>query len=245
MSKNLHRKTLHHLGEAIVAGHYPRNKTVPPEPLLCATLGVSRTVLRETVKSLVAKGLLSTGPKVGTRVLTEDHWNWLDPDVLAWQFRVGFSREFLHSVCELRRVVEPQCLRLAAERATDQQLLELQAAFHRMQQAVAAGVDDLSEDLHFHHLLLKAGGNRLLGQMSRLLQALLRAGFERLGRRPAVPDPHLPWHAAVLAALVARDPEQAQQAMGALIDALEADMVDFFKSQPLLSSHAMLETAAV
>lgn len=242
MSKNLHSKTLHHLGEAIVAGHYSTGKSVPPEPVLCASLGVSRTVLRETVKSLVAKGLLSTGPKVGTRVLSEDHWNWLDPDVLAWQFRVGFSSEFLHSVCELRRVVEPHCLRLAAERATAEQLVELQAAFHRMQQAVAAGLDDLSEDLHFHHLLLKAGGNRLLGQMSRLLQALLRAGYERLGRRPAVPDSQLPWHAAVLAALVARDPERAQRAMGALIDALEADMVDFFKSQqpPSLTRTAAL-----
>ncbi len=244
MSRNLHSKTLHHLGEAIVAGRYPRNQSVPTEPVLCASLGVSRTVLRETVKSLVAKGLLSTGPKVGTRVLTEDHWNWLDPDVLAWQFRVGFSREFLHSVCELRRVVEPQCLRLAAQRATDQQLLELEAAFHRMKEAAAAGHDDLSEDLHFHHLLLKAGGNRLLGQMSRLLQALLRAGYERLGRRPAVPDPHLPWHAAVLAALVARDPEQAQQAMGALIDALEADMLEYFKSSPPHSAHAMVGAAA-
>lgn len=245
MSRNLHSKTLHHLGEAIVAGHYPRNKAVPPEPVLCATLGVSRTVLRETVKSLVAKGLLSTGPKVGTRVLTEDHWNWLDPDVLAWQFRVGFSSEFLHTVCELRRVVEPHCLRLAAERATDQQLLELQVAFHRMQQAVAAGVDDLSADLHFHHLLLKAGGNRLLGQMSRLLQALLRAGYERLGRRPAVPDFQLPWHAAVLAAVVARDPEQAQQAMGALIDALEADMLDYFKSLLPHSTSATVGAATV
>ena len=244
MSRNLHSKTLHHLGEAIVAGHYPRNKAVPPEPVLCATLGVSRTVLRETVKSLVAKGLLSTGPKVGTRVLTQEHWNWLDPDVLAWQFRVGFSREFLHSVCELRRVVEPQCLRLAAERVTDSQLVELQATFHRMQQAVAAGLDDLSADLHFHHLLLEAGGNRLLGQMSRLLQALLRAGYERLGRRPAVPDFQLPWHAAVLAALVARDPQQAQQAMGALIDALEADMLEYFKSRPPHSAPAMAGAAA-
>ena len=118
MSINLHRQTLARLGEAIVAGHYSRHKSLPPEPLLCAQLGVSRTVLREAVKSLVAKGLLSTGPKVGTRVMPEEQWNWLDADVLAWQFRVGLSPEFLRSVTELRQTVEPSCLRLVAERAT-------------------------------------------------------------------------------------------------------------------------------
>lgn len=232
MSKNLHSQTLRHLGEAIVAGQYSKDNTVPPEPVLCAQLGVSRTVLRETVKSLVAKGLLSTGPKVGTRVRSEDHWNWLDSDVLAWQFKVDFSPEFLHSVCEFRRVVEPQCVRLAAERASTEQLAQLQLSFERMQRAAAQGLDDLSDDFHFHHLMLKAGGNRLISQMSKLLQALLSAAHDRLGRRPAVPDASMPWHAAVLAALLARDAERAQQAMRELINALEEDLVQFLRAQP-------------
>ena len=68
MIKNVHGNTLDHLGKAIVAGRYPPGEAVPPEPVLCEELGVSRTVVREAVKSLVAKGLLTTGPKVGTRV---------------------------------------------------------------------------------------------------------------------------------------------------------------------------------
>ncbi len=231
MPNNLHSQTLRHLGEAIVAGQYPRDKTLPPEPVLCVQLGVSRTVLRESVKSLVAKGLLSTGPKVGTRVLAEDHWNWLDPDVLTWKFRMGFSSDFLHSVCELRRLVEPACLRLAAQRVTPEQLTELQSAFSGMQAAVAQGLDDLSDDLRFHHLLLKAGGNRLVTQMSKLLRALLRAAHEQLGRRPAVPNSTLPWHAAVLQALQARDPDRAQRAMAELIDAVEEDLARFLKTR--------------
>jgi DNA-binding FadR family transcriptional regulator len=69
MIKNVHGNTVDHLGEAIVAGRYAAGASIPPEPLLCEELGVSRTVVREAVKSLVAKGLVSTGPKVGTRVL--------------------------------------------------------------------------------------------------------------------------------------------------------------------------------
>ena len=232
MSMNRHRHTLQRLGEAIVAGQYPPGKTMPPEPALSAQLGVSRTVLREAVKSLAAKGLVSTGPKVGTRVLAEEHWNWLDPDVLAWQFRVGLSLEFLHSVTELRHAVEPLCLRRVVERATAQQLAELQTAFDRMCQAVADGVDDLTDDLRFHQLLLQASGNRLLGQMSKLLRVLLRAGFELLGRRPAVPNSTMPWHAAVLQAVLARDADRAQQAMAELIDAVADDLSRLLRTQP-------------
>ena len=72
ISKNVHGHTVDRLGEAIVAGRYAVGGAVPPEPLLCDELGVSRTVVREAVKSLVAKGLLVTGPKVGTRVLPAD-----------------------------------------------------------------------------------------------------------------------------------------------------------------------------
>ena len=60
--KNIHGHTLERLGEAIVSGRYPAGSTVPPEPMLCEELGVSRTVVREAVKSLVAKGQLVTGP---------------------------------------------------------------------------------------------------------------------------------------------------------------------------------------
>ncbi len=80
MMRNVHGNTVDHLGSAIVAGHFGVAGALPPEPLLCEELGVSRTVIRESVKSLVAKGLIQTGPKVGTRVRPSNHWNWFDPD---------------------------------------------------------------------------------------------------------------------------------------------------------------------
>lgn len=224
MSASLHSRTLQRLGEGIVAGHYPAEKAMPPEPALCVRLGVSRTVLRETVKSLVAKGLLSTGPKVGTRVLAEDHWNWLDPDVLTWRFRAGLTPDFLCCITEMRQLVEPACLRLAAERASNEQLADIGLAFARMQQAVADGIDDLSDDVRFHHLLLKASGNRMISQMGKLLRALLRGSHVMLGRRPGVPNSSLPWHAAVLQAVQARDPDGAERAMADLINAVDEDL---------------------
>jgi len=93
--KNVHGNTVDFLGEAIVAGRYPVGGAVPPEPVLCEELGVSRTVVREAIKSLVAKGMIHTGPKVGTRVLPSDDWNWFDADVIAWQAKTGLSAEFI------------------------------------------------------------------------------------------------------------------------------------------------------
>ena len=92
--KNVHGNTLDLLGEAIVAGHYAAGAVLPSEPLLCEQLGVSRTVVREAVKSLAAKGLLRTGPKVGTRVQPPADWNWFDPDLVAWQSKAGLTRDF-------------------------------------------------------------------------------------------------------------------------------------------------------
>ena len=118
MIKNVHGNTVDYLGEAILAGRFGPDGVLPPEPQLCAELSVSRTVVREAVKSLVAKGLLLTGPKVGTRVQPSERWNWFDPDVIAWQAKAGLTPEFLRDLQDLRGIVEPAAMRLAAERAT-------------------------------------------------------------------------------------------------------------------------------
>jgi DNA-binding FadR family transcriptional regulator len=105
MIKNVHGNTVDHLGEAIVAGRYAAGSSLPPEPMLCEELGVSRTVVREAVKSLIAKGLITTGPKVGTRVLDESEWNWFDPDVIIWQGKAGLTPEFLRDLQGLSRLL--------------------------------------------------------------------------------------------------------------------------------------------
>ena len=136
MIKNVHGNTVDHIGEAIVAGRYGVGASIPPEPVLCLQLGVSRTVVREAVKSLIAKGLMTTGPKVGTRVLAAANWNWFDPDVIIWQSKAGLTPEFLRDLQDLRRVVEPAAMRLTAERATAKDIAEVEEAYAGMKRAV-------------------------------------------------------------------------------------------------------------
>ena len=81
---NLTRRVVEALGQAIVTGTWDAAGAFPIEAELCARFGVSRSVVREAVKMLTAKGLLSARPRRGTVVEPEPHWNLLDPDVLRW-----------------------------------------------------------------------------------------------------------------------------------------------------------------
>lgn len=223
-AKNMVGVTLDKLGEAIVSGRYPPGGTLPPEPQLCDQYEVSRTVVREAVKSLVAKGLLVTGPKLGTRVLPSENWNWFDPDVVQWQSKNGLSREFLRDLQELRRVVEPAGVRLAAERASATDIAEIETAYAGMRQAIEEGGDYVFHDLRFHQGLLRACHNRMVVQMSKALGALLRTSFEISTSRPDGPANSLPLHRAVLDAVIARDPRRAERASLVLIDSAGDDI---------------------
>ena len=231
MSNNFHRNTLDSLGLAILAGRHAVGASLPPEPILCETLGVSRTVVREAIKSLVAKGLLSTGPKVGTRVMPSAHWNWFDPDVVSWQARCGLTPEFLKDLQDLRRIVEPAAVRLAAERATPDDIDRIETAYAGMKQAIEQGGDYVSHDLRFHEGLLQASHNRMLVQMSKALNALLRTSFEISTRIQDGTKTSLPLHRAVLDAVIARNPAKAERAVMVLIEGARQDIEQVLASR--------------
>lgn len=247
MIKNVHGNTVDFLGEAIVAGRYAVAMSIPPEPLLCEELGVSRTVVRESVKSLVAKGLIHTGPKVGTRVLPSDQWNWFDADVIRWQVRAGLTPEFVRDLQDLRRVVEPAAVKFAAARATAQDLASLEAAFAGMAHAVVNGGDYVFSDLKFHQGLLHASHNRLLIQMGKALSALLRTSFELSTARKDGPAGSLPQHRAILDAVIERNAEKAEKAILVLIDGAHRDIEHILASRrrlPQVSEPALRLKAA-
>lgn len=231
MVKNIHGHTLDTLGQAILAGEYPVGATLPPEPVLCETLGVSRTVVREAIKSLIAKGLLITGPKLGTRVLSDDQWNWFDPDVIGWQADAGLTPEFLRDLQELRLVVEPAAVRMAAQKATESDIAQLEDAYQGMKDAIENGGDYVVHDLRFHQGLLHASHNRMLVQMGKALAALLRTSFEISTRIKDGPRSSLPLHRAVLDAVIAHSPAKAERALMVLINGANDDIEQVLSSR--------------
>ncbi|TMJ40510.1 MAG: FadR family transcriptional regulator, partial [Alphaproteobacteria bacterium] len=105
---------------------------LPTEPELSAELGISRNVLREAIKVLTSKGLLEVRPKTGTRVLSQESWNILDPAVVGWFSLDGSDLQNAHDFVEFRRIIEPKASYLAALRATEEDITKIGLAFDRL-----------------------------------------------------------------------------------------------------------------
>jgi len=215
--RGLHGSVVHEIGVRILEGELKPGDTLPDNGSL-AEPEVSRTVVREAIKVLAAKGLVESRPKVGTRVRPRRDWNLLDPDVLAWQIEAGPDADFLGQALELRRMIEPAAARLAAERATDAQI----AALHEASEAMAAAADDLDAfmepDLGFHRLMLEACRNELLEHMNDVFTAVLRTVFAYSSASSRAYPRAARRHLAIVQAIEARDPDGAEQAVLRLID---------------------------
>jgi DNA-binding FadR family transcriptional regulator len=157
---------------------------------------------------------------------------------VAWQSKAGLTREFLRDLQELRRVVEPAGVRLAAERATPEDIAEIERAFAGMKNAIENGGDYVAHDLRFHQGLLRACHNRMVVQMSKALGALLRTSFEISTSRPDGPAQSLPLHRAVLDAVIARAPQKAERAILVLIDGARDDIEQVLATRRKLPSLA-------
>ena len=107
----------------------------PNETELCRQLGVSRTVIREAIKVLAAKGMLQVRPRSGTRARLRSEWNLLDPDVLAWQALLAPDPRILRDICEVRLSIEPIAAGFAALRATPLEIAEIGRRFEEKEVA--------------------------------------------------------------------------------------------------------------
>jgi DNA-binding FadR family transcriptional regulator len=171
-------------------------------------------------------------------VLPADRWNWFDPQLVGWQAQTGLTREFLRDLQELRRIVEPAAVRMAAQRASAEDIAELEAAYAGMKAAIDSGGDYVSHDLRFHQGLLLASHNRMMVQTGKALGALLRTSFEISTSRTDGPRQSLPLHREVLDAVIAHDADRAERASLVQIDGARDDIEQVLVSRRKLPSVA-------
>jgi GntR family galactonate operon transcriptional repressor len=222
--RGLHGEVVHTIGVQIVGGELQPGDPLPPEDELVADLAVSRTVLREAVRVLSAKGLVVARPKTGTRVRAREDWNILDPDVLSWRIEATNDPGLYEEATEMRLGIEPLASRLAATRALDDEIAGIAEAFAGME----AGVDDqaayLAADLQFHDRIMAASHNELLGHLGGILHGVLRTTFELTTSPRRSRGRALPLHRAILDGIAARDEARADEATRALIADSAADI---------------------
>jgi len=180
--------------------------------------GVSRPVLRESVKTLVAKGLLTTKARVGTVVRERGAWNMFDADVLAWHLDAGIDRRFLNDLAEIRLAVEPRAAALAAGRRSDADIAELRQSMARMQAEASDSVGFADGDLALHLAVANASGNLFMRSIGNVIEAALRASF-LLSAPVETQDREtvLLWHQRIVDAIVNGDAEAASSAMAEVI----------------------------
>jgi len=211
LGRNLTFGLLDNLGQSIVAGHYA-HQPFPTEGELARIHGVSRSVTREAVKMLTAKGLLMARPRQGTTVQPLSSWNLFDTDVLRWMLGRNYSRDLLRQFSELRVAIEPAAASLAAMHADAEAHRLIGAGLARMRAADRGEDEVLDADIEFHVAILRASGNPFFAQFRDVVSTALRHSIRftnRIKGRSANVDDH----AAVYDAILARDPERASAAM--------------------------------
>jgi DNA-binding FadR family transcriptional regulator len=222
--RGLHGEVVHTIGLQIVSGELRPGDPLPPEDELTADISVSRTVLREAVRVLAAKGLVQARPKTGTRVRERSEWNILDPDVLSWRTEALHDQKLYEETTEVRLAIEPLAARLAATRASDDEVAAITEAYAGMESGVGERDAYLAADLEFHSRILGSCHNELLEHLGRVLRAVLRATFTLTTSPSRSRRRALPLHRAILDGIVAGDEDAAENAAKILIADTAADI---------------------
>lgn len=215
LGRNLTFGLLEAVGRAVVVGEY-QDRPFPTEADLAKQYGVSRSVTREALKMLAAKGLLGARPKQGTYVAPQEQWNLFDTDVLHWLLERKPSVGLLQQFNELRIGVEPQAAALAAKRARPSQVASIAAGLGRMREAEKGLDNPLEADIEFHVAILRASGNPFYVQFKDIVATALRTSI-RFTNRIAGRTASIEDHAAVHSAIAAGNEQGARDAMRKLI----------------------------
>ena len=208
------------LGREIVAGVFPVGSILPGDKELGERFGVSRTVLREAMKTLAAKSLIEAKARVGTRVLEPSRWNLLDSDVLRWRVEAGLDEAFIADLAAVRLALEPAAAVLAAERATPDDIRHLYEIVDRLGDPSHDRASLAEADLAFHLAIADISRNPFMRAIGNLIEAALAITFKLSS--PAN-DPMLiregaANHRRIVDAMAAHDEQATRAAMRQVIE---------------------------
>lgn len=219
---NVHDRLARRIGERILAGEFASGTVLPNEAAWGKIYGVSRTAVREAIKTLIGKGLILSRPKIGSRVEPRERWNLLDRDVLSWHRSAIDRRSFATSTQEARRIIEPGIAELAARNRTAPQLDALLKTLENMKYAKSSP-QMIEADVAFHSALLLAANNALLVPFGIIIEQALTNLFDYTTQRNPKPRLVVKLHENVVRAVIAQDSNAARQAMLNLLD--DTDMI--------------------
>lgn len=224
-ARNFHSYVINEIGAGVIAGRFPIGSTLPNDAALMAEFDVSRTVLREALKTLEAKGLLEARPKVGTKIAKRSRWNLFDPQVLAWHLDAPPDPEFRTGMQDMRRTLEPMAAARAAARRTADQVRLFQYWIRQMEMSLDSPQNFALADFELHRIIADASHNPFMRTFSGVIE--LSHAFAYLPHvqapDPKKLEPFFLLHRALVQAIERSDEPAAELAVLATIDHDEAE----------------------
>ncbi|HYC97215.1 FadR/GntR family transcriptional regulator [Brevundimonas sp.] len=216
-----HDQIVRSIGQDILSGRIPPGEKLPTEAELLARFGVSRTALREALKTLAAKGFLVVKTRVGTKVNNPLRWNFFDTEVLSWQVGIGMDATFRRHLAEVRRALEPAAAALAAAHRTAGDLVVMREAIEAMRLEQTSAYDFARADLELHLRIAVASQNPMMRSLASVIETAL---LETFTLSPPTRDGQLhrdtvKAHERIVDCIEASDGAGAAAAMLAVIDA--------------------------
>jgi DNA-binding FadR family transcriptional regulator len=230
-ARNFHTFVINEIGNAIVTGKFPVGSILASDAVMMETYGVSRTVLREALKTLEAKGLVEARPKVGTRVSPTSRWSFFDPQVLSWHFYAKPDRRFYESLFEVRRALEARAAALAAQRRTAENIRVMKYWLHQMDSAAGDLENHGIAALEIHRTVAETSGNALLRSVTGIVELTLALSLRQCGSTDATRYLRLSYEA--LSRLVAAIGEaDSRAAIAAVEEVITLDETSVFTALP-------------
>ncbi|MBW6532517.1 FadR family transcriptional regulator [Sphingomonas sp. RRHST34] len=213
-----HNAVAERLGIAILGGDYVPGDTLPNEDEASGQMQVSRSAYREAIRTLAAKGLVRSRPKVGTRVTEPADWNLLDVDVLKWMFAREPAPRFIADLFALRLMVEPTAARLAAANWTEPSFRELRAAMDGLVSHEPSSEAWQNADKQFHEAIIRLADNAFLTTLSIAITTAVRLTTMYKLSEPGIINNSTVDHLRVYEAIAARDGALAEARVKTLIE---------------------------
>jgi DNA-binding FadR family transcriptional regulator len=179
--------------------------------------------VREAVKVLISKGLLSSSAGIGTWVLPAHNWNFLDPTVFSWAKASGSVELVLANLFTFRNSVEPTAAAEAARNGTKEQLAVIKAALEELRDEDTTFDAWVEADVQFHTALYLASNNVFLASLAGLFREFFEMSFS-VSSSNAQYRHCLQEHIDVYRAIAARRPLKAAEAVRVLLDHAQTDV---------------------
>ena len=214
--KNLSYVLSEKLAQRILAGEYMPGSILPGELELGEQFGVSRTAVREAVKTLTAKGMVLPRPRIGTRVMPQSNWNFLDQELLSWWMTEDNFHQVIEHFLVMRSSLEPQACLLAATIGTAEQKARLNTLMDEMVHLKKHFNRErwIEVDMAWHEHIYEMSGNPFLTSFASLFHSVYHTYFTSITQDEVV---KLDLHQAIVDAIQDSDGLRAMAASQTLL----------------------------